>query len=175
MGTKKAKPRTNGKLVLGLLAVVLAATLGVLYWQGAFNPKPKAPSLSQQSPFHPIVRNKLLNDGEKTARYSLFINGTHILLAKDKYFNQSKDAYIEKKDPELIHIKTDSITWRTFLKSLHMSIVGNCLSYENQQYCSRRGKKLVFYLNERRHPSAMEFPIYDGDTLMISYGDNPVN
>ncbi len=117
------------------------------------------PSISTQTNFQPF-----------TAEFKIITDGLTRDFSNSRYHNKSADIFIEKDNPNLVHVQKENITWGDFFSTLPMKVTDYCLTTgTGQMFCSGETGKLRFYLNEIETPKALEMRISSGDSLIIEY------
>lgn len=128
-------------------------------------PSPQA-GISRQAPTS-YVREEI----DSRASFVIFTNGTFRIFTAPTYHNLSEDVFIQVSNPNVIHVKKTGITWSRFFATLPFKLTKDCLTTGTKQtFCTNETGALKFYLNGTRDDSALEKEIFDGDTLLVSYG-----
>lgn len=108
---------------------------------------------------------------DKRASFAIFTNGTFRVFSAAMYHNLSRDVYIEAKNPNVIQIRKDSITWNDFFKTLPFSITKDCLTTGTKEtFCTNQNGTLKFYLNGVRYNDLLDKEISNEDRALITYG-----
>lgn len=110
------------------------------------------------------------------ASFAIFTNGTRRIFTDQKYHNQSKGAFLQGENPNIVHVKKDTITWDDFFKTLPMQLTKECLVTGTQQtFCTGTNGTLKFYRNGKEDKDALNKVIKNGDQLLVSYGSENEN
>lgn len=151
-----------------LLFIVLISVYLVLFSNKANVPQNNPPQVSPTPS----------NVSSYTASFLIFINGIRQPFNSPTYFSLSPDIYIEGKNPAIIHVKKGNVVWSDFFSTLPMGISETCLTLSSRTFCNEdddlvtsTSGKLVFILNGKENPKALNTPINPGDKLLITYGN----
>ncbi len=106
------------------------------------------------------------------ASFAIFTHGTFRVFTAAMYHNLSKDVYIEAATPNIIKVKKEGITWNDFFSTLPFKLTNDCLTTGTKEiFCSNNVYALKFYLNGERKSQILDQVIQEGDTLLITYGN----
>ncbi len=106
------------------------------------------------------------------ASFAIFTHGTFRVFTAVMYHNLSKDVYIEAASPNIIKVKKEGITWNDFFSTLPFKLTDDCLTTGTKEiFCSNNVYALKFYLNGERKSQILDQVIQEGDTLLITYGN----
>ena len=107
----------------------------------------------------------------KQASFAIFTNGTFRNFTASMYHNLSNDVFIQKNNPNIVHVKKAGITWSDFFKTLPFSLTKDCLTTgTKEKFCSGVQGTLKFYLNGVRNEDSLSQEIEVGDKLLVTYG-----
>lgn len=121
------------------------------------------------------IRNNLslpsnTQDVNKTATFGIYTQGAFRVFTATMYHNLSQDVYIEAKEPNLIKIKKEGITWNDFFSTLPFDLTNECLTTgTKEKYCTGNEGTLVFYLNGKEVENILNNVISDRDSLTITF------
>lgn len=103
------------------------------------------------------------------ARFEIYTLGTKRIFTDSKYHQLNPDVYITSKDPSLIFVNKDDVTWNDFFKTLPMTITNDCLTTgTGQKFCNNNDQVLNFYLNDIKQ-EVLNKVIQKDDFLIIKY------
>lgn len=106
------------------------------------------------------------------AAFAIFTNGTFRIFTAPMYHNQSNDAYIEVKNPNIVRVKKEGTKWNDFFITLPFKLTKDCLTTgTGQTFCNGNNGRLRFYINGKEDTTALDKKISNGDRLLVTYGD----
>lgn len=157
----------NSKHVLILMIILTAVASGIIIYikfnqaNNFFSPPEEAQDIQTQKP------------SEFSASFAIYTNGTFRIFTNSMYHDLSPDVYISGKNPNVVNVKKEGITWGDFFSTLPFELNNQCLTTgTNQTFCSNETYTLQFYLNENLTEDIMENEINPGDKLLITF-DTP--
>jgi len=121
----------------------------------------------------------------KTASYSTFVFGsahehTSISvkifdngfdLTKPQFQLQSPFIHLENSNGYVIHRHSKDVTIGYFFETLNLGLTQDCFVFhDGKKFCSNDDHTLKFYINEKKVDGLIDYLIFDGDFILISYG-----
>lgn len=147
----------------------LGVIAAVIYGLFSVKNQPVKPTILTQT--KPTVTSTPRNV-DYTARFAIFTNGTFRVFTPIMYHNLSKDVFIEKDNPNIVHVKKPGTTWDDFFGTLPFKLTKDCLTTGTKQtFCTDTNGSLRFYLNGKEHINALDKQIENGDQLLVTYGN----
>ncbi len=137
-----------------LLGLMSSITIGVLYEE----------SKNDESRF-------IFGSAHEHASISIKIFGEEFDLAKQSFQLQSPFIHLENFDGHVIHRHSQYVTIGYLFKTLNLGLTKDCLILPNEEkFCSNEEYSLKFYVNEKKMLDLLDYLIFDGDFILISYG-----
>ena len=157
--------KTYGLIIIGFIIILVLLPIKLLFLNQTEPPK-KTSTLLNPSPTSKQVKNV-----DYKAKFAIFTNGTKRIFTAAMYHNLSKDVYIESSDPSVVHVKKEGKTWMNFFMTLPLKLDKNCVTTGTKEtFCATPNATLKFYLNGVRNDNLLFEKIKDGDSVLISYG-----
>lgn len=149
----------------GVVAIVIYGLFNALVTNKSV--RPTIPTQAQV----PTATNTPKNV-DYTAGFAIFTNGTFRVFTATMYHNLSEDVFIQKDNPNIVHVKQSGTTWDDFFKTLPFKLSKDCLTTGTKQtFCTNEKGTLQFYLNGKREEDLLSKEIQDGDKALITYGN----
>lgn len=153
------------KIIVGILVLITLATgvgLYVFYYKPLVNNSP-TPSPQQTS--------TLGETREDRAAFGVYINNQVKPFTSPEFLNRSKDAFISKEEPNIVHIYNSEMTWGAFFKTLPVSLSNECfITEKGENFCNGNNGSLQFFVNGIKVDSILNKKMSDGDRLLITFG-----
>ncbi len=149
---------------LGIIVIILLV-IGTYFFKSQTKIRKITPVFKQ------TISSPTKKDNHYLAGFAIFTNGTFRIFTAPMYHNRSTDVYIQKDNPNVVHVKKEKVRWEDFFATLPMMLTGNCLiTGTKETFCTTEKTKLQFYLNEEYTPDLLDKEIKDGDRALITYG-----
>ena len=134
-----------------LLVLMSSITLGVL-----FEPKPDS-FVFGTAHEHASISVKIFNDS--------------IDLTPERFQLQSPFIHLEASNGYVIHRHSTGIKLGYFFDTLNLGLSQDCFTFDRNEFCSNEDYTLKLYINEKKVDDLRNYLIWEGDLILISYGD----
>lgn len=106
------------------------------------------------------------------ASISIIILGDEFDLSKPKFQLQSPFIHLENNNGYVIHRHSEHVTLGYLFDTLNLKISQDCfVNPKGSKFCSNDDYSLKLYINENRVDDIQDYIIWDGDFILIAYGD----
>lgn len=155
---------------IGILVIITMALVGVF----VLTKTKSSPQVASTNPTTPESSPNLITD--YTASFAIFTKGIFRVFTSPKYHGLSQDVFIQKDNPNLVHVKKPQITWNDFFKTLPMELTKDCLTTGTKEtFCTGENGTLKFYINGKKSDNFLQEKINAGDKALISFGNENDN
>lgn len=154
----KISNRQISPLIIVLVLVVLAATVGAWYMYNNSNTKP--------AEFHEHIN------------FAVFLNDVQFNFNQTKYMtNESQEVgerqfiHLHDMNGGVIHLHESGLTMGMFFDSIGMHLNSTCLTLDNgTSYCTSENDSLKMYVNDVPSNEFDALQLHDLDKVLITYG-----
>ena len=111
------------------------------------------------------------------ADFLVVANGEKIDLTDDKYMSVAKrvlhpGVHLHDNKDNIIHFHAPSISLVEFIESISLSLTPECLTVEEEKFCTNDTSVLRLYVNEvDRTAEISTYEPQDNDRVLLYYGD----
>jgi hypothetical protein len=161
------------KLAIVLISIFVLFTLirfiGGAHQKSQMNTQP---TVLTQSPTQSGIQTPSLPK-DFTAAFSIYTQSTARVFTDPKYHNRSENVFLQAENPNIVQVKQPGATWQEFFDTLPtpMKLSKNCLiTGLGERFCTGDAGTLLFYVNGKADPNALEKVIQPGDQLLITFG-----
>ncbi len=93
-------------------------------------------------------------------------------LSKERFQLRNAFVHLENNNGIVIHRHSQGITMEYFFETLNLGLTQNCFTFDDgRKFCTNDDYSLKFYINERQVDDLRDYIIFEGDYILISYGD----
>lgn len=150
------------KVIAISTAILILIALSLVYSRNLNN--------SKYSTSSPLKENQNI---DIKASFLIYTNGTKRDFGFERYYNQSKNVYIDSSSPTTIQVKKRGTTWADFFSTLPMKLTDSCLTTGTGQiFCTNEDMQLKFYINGVLSPNFLQTEIKNNDQALIHYGSS---
>jgi len=151
---------------IAILVLIGIALVGIF----ALTKTKSSPQTASTNPKTPQSSPNLTAD--YTASFAIYTKGTFRVFTSPKYHGLSQDVFIQKDNPNVVHVKKPQITWGDFFKTLPMELTKDCLTTGTKEtFCTGNNGALKFYINGQKMDNFLQETINPEDKALISFGN----
>ena len=93
-------------------------------------------------------------------------------LSKERFQLRNAFVHLENNNGIVIHRHSQGITMEYFFETLNLGLSPDCFTFDDgRKFCTNNDYSLKFYINERQVDDLLDYIIFEGDYILISYGD----
>ena len=116
--------------------------------------------------------NFIYDSAHEHASLSIIIHGELFDLTQEQYQLTSPYIHLENNNGFVVHRHSQGVTLGYLFQTLDFGITENCITFfDRTKYCTNEEYSLKFYINQRQVDDIRDYLIFDGDFILISYGD----
>lgn len=104
------------------------------------------------------------------ATFTIYTNGLERTFSNAMYLNQNDVVYIDSVNSKEVIVTEPNVTWQMFFDTLPFSLKKDCLvTGLGETFCNGDGGNLIFILNSKETPNALELAIEENDILEVRF------
>ncbi|MFZ5424878.1 MAG: hypothetical protein ACOZAO_03680 [Patescibacteria group bacterium] len=104
------------------------------------------------------------------ATFTIYTNGLERTFSNAMYLNQNDVVYIDSVNSKEVIVTEPNVTWQMFFDTLPFSLKKDCLvTGLGETFCNGDGGNLIFILNSKETPNALELAIEEGAILEVRF------
>ena len=90
----------------------------------------------------------------------------------EKFQLTSPYIHLENHNGYVIHRHSEYVKLGFLFDSLNIGLNQDCITFDDgREFCTNEDYSLKFYINEKKIDDIRDYLIFDGDLILISYGD----
>ena len=93
-------------------------------------------------------------------------------MVPERFQLQSPFIHLEASNGFVIHRHSEYVTLGYFFDTLNLGLTQDCFTFDRNEFCSNEEYTLKFYINEKQVDDIRDYLIWEGDLILISYGDD---
>ncbi len=91
---------------------------------------------------------------------------------QERFQLQSPFIHLENNNGYVIHRHSQGVTLGYLFQTLNLQVSKDCFIFDDgRKFCTNDNYSLKFYINDRQVDDIRDYLIFDGDYILISYGD----
>lgn len=126
-----------------------------------------------------LEQSKTVNDdilvfgsAHEHAAISVRILGDEFDLSKQEFQLQSQFIHLENNNGYVLHRHSQFVTIGYLFDTLNLGLSKDCFGTpDGKKFCTNDEYSLKFYINEKKVDDLRDYLIFEGDLILISYGD----
>jgi hypothetical protein len=110
------------------------------------------------------------------ADFLIYVNDTKLDMNREEFMTTNEQslhshAHLHDGNGEVLHLHEPGVTFADFLESLSIVLTEDCLTVENQTFCSTEELQLSLYVNKQPFTGTItEYEPMDDDAILLYYG-----
>ena len=119
----------------------------------------------------PDVTRFVFGSAHEHASIIIKIHGDSYDLTKEQFQLTSPYIHLENYNGHVIHRHSEDVKLGFLFDTLNVGLTKDCISFEETEFCSNDEYSLKFYINEKKVQDIRDYIIFEGDLILISYGN----
>lgn len=116
--------------------------------------------------------NFIFGSAHEHASLSIMIHGKLFDLTQEKYQLTSPYIHLENNNGYVVHRHSQGVSLGYLFETLDIGLSENCLVFSDRmKYCTNDKYSLKFLINQRHVEDIKDYLIFEGDIILISYGN----
>jgi hypothetical protein len=93
-------------------------------------------------------------------------------LTQERFQLQNSYIHLENSNGHVIHRHSEYVRLSYFFDTLNLGLTKDCITLDDRrEFCSNSEYSLKFYINGKQVQDIRDYLIFDGDLILVSYGD----
>lgn len=120
--------------------------------------------------------NFVFGSAHEHASLAVKIQGASFDFTLEKYQLQSPFIHFENNNGYVVHRHSVGVTIGYLFETLNFGLSKECIVIDDgRKFCTDNVDSLKFFINGRQVENIRDYIIFDGDIILISYGDETQN
>lgn len=120
--------------------------------------------------------NFIFGSAHEHASLAVKIHGDSFDFSLEQYQLQSPFIHLENNNGYVVHRHSVGVTIGYLFETLNFELSKECLVIDDgRKFCTDNVDSLKFFINGRQVVDIRDYIIFDGDLILISYGDETQN
>lgn len=116
--------------------------------------------------------NFIFGSAHEHASILIKIHNDPFDFTQEQYQLQSPYIHLENNDGYVIHRHSQGVTLGNLFDTINLGLTKNCFVFQDgKKFCTNEKYSLKFFINQRQVDDIRDYLIFDGDFILISYGD----